>query len=91
MGMGRPATIIWTPEHEAKLNEHGVSVEEANEIIRNNFDRREPSHSNPHTEIVDGYTAAGRYLMIAFIDDAEFDVVLGITGYEPTNEIRKRP
>ena len=84
--MPQPFAVFWDFEEGGNaehLLEHGVSADEAEQIIDRYFDQREPSRSTPEYFVVRGFTEAGRFLLVVFeyLDDE--DVVIPVTAYEP--------
>lgn len=86
--MPEPIQIIWSDEPDgnvAHLAEHGVTVDEADGIIRRYFGDRQPSRSRPDRWVLQGYTAAGRYLVVVLDYLEDLDTVIPITAFEPVN------
>jgi len=75
---------FWTPRAEAKVAEHGVEKHEAEQVLEHP-ERDEPSASDPDHMWAAGYTAAGRWIVVAYepLDDLW---VAPITAYEPAEE-----
>jgi len=60
-----PTQIVWSDEPNANVEhvaQHGVTPEEADEVICEYYDQRQRSRSHQHRWVVQGYTSAGRYL-----------------------------
>jgi len=79
-------TFIWdyseggNVEH---LDEHGVTPNEVEDVIRRYFDDREPSRSTPEYWTVFGDTSAGRYPIVVFELLDEGSVINPVTAYDP--------
>ena len=78
--------IFWDTEPGGAVDhiaEHGVTPEECEQVLRVWFDDREPSRSTAERWIVQGETAAGRYLIVVFELVEEMSLVVPVTAYEP--------
>ncbi|MCC6681156.1 MAG: hypothetical protein IT445_09690 [Phycisphaeraceae bacterium] len=75
--------ILWSDQVIEHMAEHGVTVDEADQVLRACFDAREPSAADSGRWIVKGFTPAGRFLVVVFDDYPDLDLVVGITAYEP--------
>jgi len=83
-----PTQIVWSDEPNANVEhvaQHGVTPEEADEVICEYYDQRQRSRSHQHRWVVQGYTSAGRYLVVVFEIIDETGVILPITAFEPEN------
>ena len=86
MSIAEPLVTFWdhgdggNVEH---LAEHGVTPDEAEQVMAKYFDDREPSRSTPEYWIVRGFTAGGRFLLVVFEYLADKDIVIPVTAFEP--------
>ncbi len=84
--MPGPIVILWDHDRGGNvehLAEHGVTPEEAEEVIGAYFDDREPSYSTPQYWVVSGFTALGRFLLVVFEYLADEEIVIPVTAFEP--------
>lgn len=82
-------TIIWDEgpgENVEHCAEHGVTPEEADEVIIALFPKREPSRRDNGRWVVQGYTSARRFLVVVFEWIEEMGIVIPVTAYEPENK-----
>ena len=88
--MSQPLVIYWSDDPDENvlehIAEHGVTVQEAEAVLMTCFGQREPSAAETGRWVVQGYTPAGRYLMVVFDYDPELELVIPITAYEPQSE-----
>lgn len=89
------AVVIWDLEDDEEGNvqhiaEHGITIEEAEEVLLNGDNEVKRSRSSDHS-IVFGYTTEGRYLAVIFehIDDDPL-TFRPITAYEVPERRRRR-
>jgi uncharacterized DUF497 family protein len=78
-------TILWDDEpggNVEHLAEHGVTPEEAEQVIRARFGNREPSRSNSDRWICYGFTSTDRFLFVVFDYLEDLDILLPITAFE---------
>ncbi len=78
--------IFWADEVMEHIAEHGVTADEAETVLRECFDDREPSGAGTGYWVVQGYTPHGRYLVVVFDYEDKANVVIPITAYEPAPE-----
>jgi len=84
--MPGPLGIFWdygrggNVEH---LADHGVTPEEAEQVIGMYFEDREPSYSTPEYWVVSGFTDGGRFLLVVFEYLTDEDIVIPVTAFEP--------
>ncbi len=76
----RHLQFIWTHENEQHLAEHGVTPQEAEEVVRDPA-RTEFSKSSGRP-IAMGYTTAGRWLAVVY-ERVDGVTVYPITAFEP--------
>ena len=71
--------FIWTRHNERKVAEHGVTPEEAEEVVEN--PHRSTTSRSSGRPIAFGFTSTGKYIAVVYerIDPA---TVYVITGYE---------
>lgn len=84
--MPGPLTIFWDHGEGGNvkhLADHGVSAEEAEQVLGRYFEDREPSHSTPEYWVVTGFTDSGRFLLVVFEYLAESEVAIPVTAFEP--------
>lgn len=75
--------IIWDDWNLGKIEAHGVSPEEVQEVFEDPGAILEASRSSGRP-IVKGYTAAGRYLVVVYEEeDADPLRIYPITAYGP--------
>lgn len=66
------------------LAEHGVTVDEFEQVLIGRFAYREVSERNPAHWLCRGYTRAGRYLHVVFEYFEHEHMVNPVTAYEPS-------
>lgn len=65
---------------------HGVTEQEVEEVMRGSGD---DSAGNEDSRIKIGKTAAGRYVQVVYVPDADRKGAFIITAYEPTPKSKK--
>src|SRR5437667_10978528 len=91
------AECIWDLEDEPEGNvqhmaEHGVTVEEAEEVVRECYDAAVESRSSGRPTVF-GWTSTGKYLAVTFeIVDEDLPQVYVVTAFEapPPGEPKRR-
>jgi uncharacterized DUF497 family protein len=91
------AELFWDLEDDPDGNvqhiaEHGVTVEEAEEVVRANYDAAVASSSSGRPTVF-GWTATGKYLVVVFeLIDADVPQVYVVTAFEapPPSEPKRR-
>jgi uncharacterized DUF497 family protein len=88
--MAVPIRILWSDDPEddvvGHLAEHGVTIREAEEVLTRYFDDRDLSRAGTGRWIVQGFTRAGRYLVVVFDYYEDEDLVIPVTAFEPQDE-----
>lgn len=80
--------IHWSHEPDGNIEhcaEHDVTPEEFEQVLKRCFEDREYSRSSDRW-VVEGLTDAGRYLVIVFEWEEEFDMIIPVTAYEPNKD-----
>lgn len=80
-------TIVWDDSPGGNIEhlaEHGVTIDEFEQVLADRFANRESSKSNPVHWLCHGYTHAGRYLHIVFEYIESEHMVNPVTAYEPS-------
>ena len=85
--MPEPLHVFWSDEAEddvvAHLDEHGVTTDEAESVLRACFEQRQPSRAETGRWVVRGYTPDKRFLIVVFDYYPDEHLVVPVTAYEP--------
>jgi uncharacterized DUF497 family protein len=73
-------SIIWTDQNQAHIAEHGVSMDEVEQVLQ--APQLRTTSRSTGLPIVIGYTAAGRLLAVVF-EEIDSATIHPITAYEP--------
>ena len=87
--MENSLTIIWDDgpgENVEHCAEHGITTDEADEVIKAMFPMRVPSRRGGGRWVVQGYTATKRFLVVVFELIDEAGIAIPVTAYEPQNK-----
>jgi uncharacterized DUF497 family protein len=96
-GLVANVMFIWDLEEDPDGNvqhiaEHGVTIEEAEEVVQDRYSAAGPSRSSGRPTVF-GWTSTGKYLAVVFeIVDEELPQAYVVTAYEapPPAEPKRR-